>query len=137
MLSVKKHPFFATSVLIADAGAILLSFLVAYYLRFSGWIIPTDKGIPSIEAYFRAMMAVIPIYLLMFRAYQLYRPAGHIRRIYELLNVIKAVTMATIFLMALTFIYREFSYSRIVLLFSWVLSAVFCTIARYLLIEIE
>ena len=137
MLSVKKHPIFAPAVVLTDIVAILASFLLAYYLRFSGLIIPAYKGIPSIEAYFRAMVVVVPIYLMMFRAYQLYRPARHVRRIYELLNAVKAATMATIFLMALTFVYREFSYSRIVLLFSWLISAFLCSLARYILIQVE
>ena len=116
---------------------VLLSFFIAFQLRFSELLIPVHKGIPAIEAYFRAMMVVVPIYLLLFRAYQLYRPERHIRRIYELLNVVKAVTMATIFLMALTFIYREFSYSRGVLLFAWFFSSIFCSAGRYGLIQIE
>ena len=39
--------------------------------------------------------------------------------------------------MALTFIYREFSYSRVVLLFAWMLSIILCSISRYFLIQLE
>ena len=137
MLSIKKHPILALSVLLTDATAVLLSYFIAYEIRFSGILIPVDKGVPSIEAYFRAMVVVVPVYLLIFRAYQLYRPERQIRRIYELLNVVKAVTGAAILLMSVTFIYREFSYSRGVLILGWFLSAVFCCIGRYLLIQIE
>ena len=137
MLPVKKYPRYAIAVLITDISAVILSFYAAYSVRFSEIVIPAHKGIPSIEAYLRTMVVVIPVYLLLFRAYQLYRPERHIRRIYELLNVIKAVTMATIFLMALTFVYREFSYSRGVLLFAWLFSALFCCMGRYCLIQFE
>ena len=137
MLSIKKHPILAASVLIADALAILVSFFLAYQLRFSGSIIPVHKGIPSLEAYFRAMVVVTPVYLLIFRAYQLYRPERHVRRIHELLDVAKAITMATIFLMASTFIYREFSYSRVVLLLAWIISIFLCCLGRYFLIQVE
>lgn len=137
MLPIKKHPQYAIAVFLTDISAIIASFLLAYYLRFSEILFPAHKGIPSLEVYLRAMVAVIPIYLLIFRSYQLYRPERHIRRIYELLNVIKAVTVATVFLMALTFIYREFSYSRIVLLFAWFFSILLCSVGRYLLIQFE
>ena len=137
MFSIKKHPFLALSVVLTDILTILASFFIAYKLRFSGNIISTYKGIPGIEAYLRAMVIVVPIFLIIFRVYQLYRPERHVRRIYELLNVIKAVTMGIISLMALTFIYREFSYSRIVLLFAWILSILFCCAGRYLLIQFE
>jgi len=137
MLSIKKHPYLAISVILTDIVAILLSFFIAYKLRFSGYLIPIRKGIPEIEVYFRAMVVVVPIYLLIFRAYQLYRPERHVRRIYELFNVAKAVTVSAVFLMALTFVYREFSYSRVVLLFGWLLSVFLCSTGRYLLIQIE
>lgn len=137
MFSIKKHPFLALSVLLSDIISILSGFLIAYQLRFSGLIVPTDKGIPSIEAYFRAMVFVVPTFLIIFRVYQLYRPERHIRRVYELLNVVKAITMAIIFLMALTFIYREFTYSRIVLLFAWIFSILLCCAGRYFLIQFE
>ncbi len=137
MFSIKKHPFLALSVLLTDVVSILASFLIAYQLRFSGLIVPTHKGIPSIEAYFRAMVFVVPIFLIIFRVYQLYRPERHIRRVYELLNVIKAITMAIVCLMALTFIYREFTYSRMVLLFAWIFSIFICCAGRYFLIQFE
>ena len=137
MFSIKKHPILAFGILATDIVAVLASFLIAYQIRFSGLIIPAHKGIPSFVAYLRAMVFVVPGYLIMFRAYQLYRPERHIRRVYELLNVIKAATMATVCLMAFTFIYREFSYSRVVLLLSWFLSCVFCCAGRYFLIQLE
>lgn len=137
MRSIKKHKFFAISIIFTDIVAVLASFLIAYHLRFSGFPIPAHKGIPSFEAYLRAMGFVIPIYLLMFRAYQLYKPERHIRRVYELLNVVKAVTGAAILLMAFTFIYREFSYSRMVLLFAWFFSVLLCVTGRYFLIQFE
>lgn len=137
MLSIKKHPILALSVLLTDIFMILCSFVAAYKIRFSGYAMPIHKGIPEIEAYFRAMMVVVPVYLLMFRALQLYRPERHIRRIHELLNMAKAITMATIFLMAVTFVYREFSYSRAVLLLSWSISILLCGSGRYFLIQVE
>ncbi len=137
MFSIKKHPFLALSVLLTDILSILASFLIAYQLRFSGLIVPTHKGIPSIEAYFRAMVFVVPIFLIIFRVYQLYRPERHIRRVYELLNVIKAISVAIVCLMALTFIYREFTYSRMVLLFAWIFSVFICCAGRYFLIQFE
>ena len=137
MLSLRKHPFFALFVVATDTFSILASFFIAYHTRFSGIVIPAHAEAPSLEAYLDAMIVVIPIYLLIFRSYRLYEPERHLRRIHELLNTAKAVVAATIFLMALTFIYRQFSYSRVVLLFSWFLSTLFCCLGRYLLIQVE
>ena len=137
MLSPKKHPIYVASVIATDILAITASFYLAYWIRFSGRFIPLHKGVASIENYLRVMIIVVLVYLLIFRWYRLYQPERHIRRIQELLNVVKAVAFATVFLMALTFIYREFSYSRIVLLLAWMISTFLCSIGRYVLIQFE
>jgi len=137
MLFSRKNPLFTVTVIVADVVSIVAAFSTAYYIRFAGWIIPFHNDIPSFYDYFRAIVVVIPVYLFMFRSYRLYEAERQIRRIYELLNVTKALTISIIFIMALTFIYREFSYSRIVLSFAWLLSILFCCTSRYFLIQFE
>lgn len=137
MLSVKKHPVYVLIIIAVDVLSIASGALAAYAVRFSGFLIPIHKGIPSFETYLRTVCIVVPLYILIFRAYRLYQSERHIRRIQELINVVKAISMGTLILMALTFIYREFSYSRLVLLFAWAFSIIFCCASRYLLIQIE
>ncbi|OGW79513.1 MAG: undecaprenyl-phosphate glucose phosphotransferase [Omnitrophica bacterium RIFCSPLOWO2_12_FULL_44_17] len=137
MLSPRKHPFFAFSVITSDIIGILAGYFVAYWFRFSGIIVPIQKGIPAFHVYYHTVAIIIPFYLIIFRSYRLYQPERHYRRIYELLTVVKAVTAGTILAMALTFIYREFSYSRVVLFFAWFFTSLFCCIDRYFLIQIE
>lgn len=120
-----------------DAIAITLSFVTAYWMRFSGFLISQHKGIPSFESYLQAIVLVVPIYLFVFRWYRLYHPERHIRRIQELLNLVKAISVSTVAVMALTFIYREYSYSRIVFLSTWFFSVIYCVISRYAVIQLE
>src|SRR3989338_8525371 len=117
MLSHRIHPLFALNVILTDIVCIFLGFTAAYYLRFSG-LFPIHRGIPSFPNYMNAVMILIPIYILIFRSYRLYQPERLYRRIYELLTVVKAISIAAIVAMSLTFVYREFSYSRVVLLFA-------------------
>src|SRR3989338_957512 len=137
MLSPRKHVFFVFVVMATDAISIASSLLIAYWIRFSGILMPAYKGIAPFHVYWRTLFVVLPIFLLIFRAYRLYQPERHVRRIYELLNVVKAVTVSILALMALSFVYREFSYSRAVLVMSWVLCAFFCCSGRYITIQIE
>src|SRR3989338_3323114 len=109
MLSPKKYPVYVAAVVATDVAAIVVSFCAAYWLRFSGMLVPLYKGVPSFESYLHILVVVVPVHLFMFRWYRLYQPERHIRRIHELLSVVKAVTFGTVVLMALTFIYREFS----------------------------
>lgn len=133
----KKYPLFALLILLVDTWAISLGFVIAFWLRFSGVFFPFEHQPPSFENYFHAIVIAVPIFLLFFRFYRLYEPERQIRRVRELLNVAKAITAGAIFSMALTFFYREFTYSRIVLLFAWFFSILLACLGRYFMIQFE
>lgn len=137
MRSIRQHPAFAFLVVLVDAVCVYGSFFIAYHLRFSNLIIPATKGVPSFQNYAQAMFFVIPIYLWIFRSYRLYEPERHVRRIYELMTVVKAVSMGAFAVMALTFVYRDYSYSRAMLSLAWLISIVLCSAGRYVLIQLE
>ena len=124
-------------VVTTDIAAIFISYLAAYYTRFSGILVPVYKGIPHVGEYLRPLIFLVPIYIYFFRSYNLYHPERNIRRIYELLNTVKAVSAAAVLCMALTFIYRNFEYSRLTLFLAWIFSTFLCVLARYCMIQIE
>ena len=123
-----------TATLLVDSTMIVVSFVVAYFFRFLGGL-PTEQGIPPLSDYWHALLGIIPVYLWLFREAGLYQVSRHIRRIEEIFLVIKVVTYAVILLMALTFFYRQFSYSRLYLVFMWIFSCVFISAGRYGLIQ--
>ncbi|HNX69422.1 MAG TPA: sugar transferase [Candidatus Omnitrophota bacterium] len=135
MRSLHQRHLIVWTVL-TDAGTIVLSFVLAYYARFLGGL-PTGLGVPPLADYWPALFGVIPVYLWFFREARLYQLTRHVRRIEEMFLVIKSVTYATVVLMALTFFYREFSYSRLYLVFMWLFSCVFVSVGRYGLIQWE
>ncbi len=136
MPSLKKQIHFRFWVAMGDALAIVLSFFLAYFVRFQSGVIPILDS-PSLSLYGRALLVVLPVYLFFFRAYGLYETQRHIRRIEEIFVVIKAITFSVFILTALTFFYREFSYSRISLVSLWLFSIFFVSTSRYLLIQWE
>jgi len=100
------------------AGDVLMisgSFLFAYWLRFFSHLIPVHLGIPFFKEYVHALPYINIIILLILRSYGLYVPKKRISRVDEFFVIVKAVALATFVFMAITFIYREFSYSRAVL----------------------
>ncbi|MFH1208535.1 MAG: sugar transferase [Candidatus Omnitrophota bacterium] len=122
----------AATVLI-DSAMIVFSFVVAYYFRFLG-VLPT-RGVPPLSDYWHALFGIIPVYLWFFREAGLYQTSRHMRRIEEIFLVVKVVTYAVILLLALTFFYRQYSYSRLYLVFIWLFSCVFISAGRYALIQ--
>lgn len=55
----------------------------------------------------------------------------------ELFSIVKSVSTTTVILMGILFFYRTLSYSRIVFIVGWLVSIIFITIMRYMLLKIE
>ncbi|MDD5217782.1 MAG: undecaprenyl-phosphate glucose phosphotransferase [Candidatus Omnitrophica bacterium] len=132
-----KQKRFMLLTFLCDALAVFLSVCVAYAIRFWIGVIPVHGAPPRFIEYMRALLFALPVYFIFFRAYGLYQMTRHIRRIEEIFMVIKAVSFAIVALMAMTFFYRTFSYSRLFLVKLWVLSIFFVSVSRYLLIQWE
>ncbi len=135
-MPTNRSRFFSVIVVATDAIAITVSFMATYLFRFHTGVIPLH-GLPNPEDYSQALLVVVPIYLLFFRAYGLYSSRKRQRRIEEIFQTLKASTMSVIILMSLTFFYRGFSFSRVYLILLWIFSMLFVSLGRYLLISYE
>lgn len=133
MLSTKRRGFQVFLACVCDVAALGLSFAAAYWIRFS--FISAPRGIPPITEYAKALLVVVPIYLWVFRSYRLYDLSRHTRRVEEIFIVLKAIVMGSMILMALTFFYRTFSYSRLFLVILSLCACFLVSLARYLLIQ--
>ena len=134
----RKKSAYQIIVFWVDLALISLSVIAAYVLRFSVLsFIPVQGETPSSAVYSQTLVIVIPVYLLFLRAYGLYAPNRAIRRIEEIFLVAKAATFSMGTLMAMTFFYRDFSYSRVYLIVLWILSGVLLGLGRYCLIQWE
>ncbi|MDQ7842942.1 MAG: sugar transferase [Armatimonadota bacterium] len=105
---------------VLDAGMIVAAFSLAYLLRFRWEIIPALDEPPA-APYFVVLTPLLPTWLLIFAAYGLYRE--QIQPFFdEALKVASAVAMGMMVLLAGSFFYRDFSYSRLWMLLAWALS---------------
>ncbi len=134
----KKKSRYSVLAAMADIAALVLSVAAAYLLRFKVFtLIPVAGDSPEFSAYLRALIVVVPVYVLFLRAYGLYARSRAIRRIEEMFLTAKAATFAVVILMAVTFFYRDFSYSRVTLVVLWLTSVVLLCAGRYFLIQLE
>ena len=124
---------FITVIMVGgDVFLINFSFLFAYWLRFLSGVIPVFYGIPPAAQYIRALAIVTVILLLALRVYGVYSLSKRLSFGEEFAAVFKSMMVSILILMAATFLYREFSYSRSVLLLGWIM--VFFSIAIFRLI---
>ena len=108
----KQSPFIILSV-VSDALMTTVSFLLAYYIRFYIHKVPVEY-IPAFQPYLKLLIIVIPVWLISLSYHGLYKQRNSfISPIDKIYLIFKAVLFATLVLMAITFLYRQFSYSRL------------------------
>jgi exopolysaccharide biosynthesis polyprenyl glycosylphosphotransferase len=138
-IMTRKGHFILFSVLyvIADVLAVILAFLSAYYVRFSGHFIPyTHK--PSFTIYFLTSVFSVPIFLILFRYFRLYFNPS-LTRWEAVRRSIYAVTIGFILFLALTFFYRQehFFYSRVFIFICWFLILFYFNLLRQITNKVE
>jgi Undecaprenyl-phosphate glucose phosphotransferase len=113
---IRKHRRIATLFLASDLLATLVALVSAYTLRFRAEIVPVTHGVPPFAAYIRLFPLIAAVWPVVYYFYGLYHVRRHRSRMEEGLAVLVATGLATLLLTGLAAFYRDFSYSRLVLL---------------------
>jgi Undecaprenyl-phosphate glucose phosphotransferase len=121
------------------AGDLLLvagSWLLAYFVRFYVAGPPAVHGIPFIAPYLLMLVPILIVWGIAFRGFDLYRPRRIGSRLSEMADVAKASTVGALVLVSvMTFFFREYDYSRVVIVYFWVFSIAAVSFARYVFRE--
>ncbi len=105
-------PFVVTMNFAVDLLATAVAFLAAYVARFHSGI-PVWRGVPPLGEYLVALPVVLLVYAVVFRLHGLYRPR-RLEAIWdEAGHVLRADLSGFLILAAISFVYREYSYSRL------------------------
>ena len=111
-------------MLVADLVLVGLCWLLAYWLRFyvAGPPLPyADRG--PVADYLLMLLPILLVWSASFRAFGLYRPRRIGSHLSEAVDLAKASTMGVLVLVALmTFFFRGYDYSRVVIVYFWLLS---------------
>lgn len=129
---LRKHgQLFLSALFFFDSLVISFSWFAAYYLRFNVPIIPLTLGRPDPEVYLLALFPVWAVFMISIRAFGLYRPLRGKQFSTEFLIILKVSSVSVLALAALTFFYREESFSRIVAVYFWVLVTFLMTFSHF------
>src|SRR5690349_144264 len=130
---LKRHSQFLKSLLfLFDLSVICLCWIGAYVIRFSGVVEPVTKGIPPLQNYLWLLVPIIIVWSLSFQAFNLYRPRRMGTHLGEFVDIAKANTLSVLILAAVTFFLRQYEYSRLVLVYFWLLNLVSLGFSRML-----
>lgn len=106
-----------------DILAIETAFLISYWLRFDtllfdqfGW---TEADAPPFRTYFLGSLVVIVVWLMLFQSRRMYSPRRSVSLADELFAIIRVVSLGMLMIACAAFLYRDFSFSRIVFFILW------------------
>jgi Undecaprenyl-phosphate glucose phosphotransferase len=118
----------------SDLVTVSVAYLLAYLLRFRFEIVPVTKGVAPLEAYLAFLPVALALWVGASAVNGLYAPQRRLSRTDEFFSVAKAGSVATLLLVSLTFFYRDYSFSRVMLLLFWVASILLASLGRALIV---
>ncbi|MCH5340004.1 MAG: undecaprenyl-phosphate glucose phosphotransferase [Acetatifactor sp.] len=103
-------------MVVIDAAIMAASFMLAYFFKF--YVMNNGPGVGVLPAldYFRLLLVIVPMYVLLYYSCSIYAPKRTIRRRFEIYGIIKANSIGIAALIIILFlIIRELNYSRTVI----------------------
>ena len=125
----ENQKIFNTAQILIDIVLFLFSISDAYYIRFINYSGPHIQ----IDFYFKISIIAIPVYLLIFNYFQLYESYRTKRLLLEISRLIKANTLGIIFIILISFLFKEVNISRMVILIFGVIYTSLIILSRILL----
>ncbi|MGH7393803.1 MAG: undecaprenyl-phosphate glucose phosphotransferase, partial [Candidatus Rokuibacteriota bacterium] len=130
---LKAHSrLFEQLALAVDVALIAACWLAAYVLRFYVVGPPlVTPDLPPLSDYLLQLLPIVVVWTVAFRWFGLYRPRRLGSRISEWVDVARASTVGVLVLIAImTFFFRQYEYSRVVIVYFWALSIVAMSLWR-------
>ena len=118
-------------MVLMDVAMIALSLVLAYGIRYEGPLFPATPPAQGREAYFPLGIVEALVVPLVFTARGMYRLRRNASRVDELQQVVLGIAIAALLTLGVVaFAYRDFPYSRGVMLISWALAVPIVWLAR-------
>jgi len=135
---IKRHEHTLFSALLTglDFIVVVLTFLGAYYIRFYT-IFHAPLGLQPLSAYVKIVFPIGLLYVIIFERFGIYKPKidpFHLGEIYKLL---KGIMVGSLIVMSGTFLYRQFQYSRGVMLAAFLIMVVALVVEKILVRSLQ
>ncbi len=124
-------------LVLGDILAVNAGLLFSYWFRFSSGFFPVAYGIPSVSHYFRTLPVLTLIMVFLIRSDKLYSVRARLSIVDEFFSIVRSVSVGILVFMAGTFLYREFSFSRGMLILAWGVLILFLSLWRFVVNRIR
>ena len=114
---------------------VMLSYVIAWWIKFSSGIVNPEIGVLSFNFYMKALILIVPLYLLLYYAFNLYTPKRVQGRRLELSNIIMANTIGILIVFAGFFLVLSYSedaknFSRSMFVYFYIINIILEEIER-------
>jgi Undecaprenyl-phosphate glucose phosphotransferase len=123
MLKHYQHTF-GYILPMVDACVMVAAWFAAYWVRFTISPIPVTKGFPAFATYASMAPLVAVLWISVFALMRVYESRRMLGRFHEMQLLLKAHGVALLGFIAVTYLFEEYKYSRVVMLYFAVLGAV-------------
>jgi Undecaprenyl-phosphate glucose phosphotransferase len=134
----QHHQLFQGLFFFADMVVVSAAWVLAYYLRFEWGPIPAPKGTPPMANYLPMVLFVWVIWGVTLRLFGLYHLTRGTQAMHEVIRVAQASTLSVLVFMSVAFLFweKDYSFSRGVFFYFWVLAVVMLVAERMLLRQV-
>jgi Undecaprenyl-phosphate glucose phosphotransferase len=120
MLKRHQHTF-GYLYRLTDAGVVVLAWLASYWIRFDLppvlSFLSVKKGLPDFTTYAALVPLIAALWIVIFTSQRVYESKRLRGLASELLGVLKAHALALLTFIAITYLFEEYRYSRLVVLY--------------------
>lgn len=113
-----------------DALVTAMSYVTAWFIKFQGPFSETSVRVLSFEQYMSALVFIVPGFLILYYAFNLYTPKRMQGRRLELANITKASTLGVFLIIVALYVLRIIDFSRSVIFIFYGINIVAETLLR-------
>lgn len=120
--------------IVIDAMIIFISYVLAWYLKFKSGIFDFEHlGFLRARVYFSALLVILPGYLILYYAFNLYTPKRVQGRRVELGNIVKANTLGLLSFIVVLYVIHQPDFSRMMIFIFYGVNITLEMIVRYII----
>ena len=118
---------------VIDAFVIIISYFLAWLLKFHLPILRDEGGRLPFHIYMSALLFIVPAYLILYYAFSLYTPKRVQGRRLEFSNIFKANTLGLFLLITGLYLIKQIDFSRHVIVIFYAINVVSEELTRMLI----
>lgn len=127
-----NQKYFNRLHVVLDAVIVSVSYMLAWYLKFASPFSDIDPsvGVLRMQTYFEMLYFIVPGYLILYYAFNLYTPKRATVHRYEILNIFQANTVGMVLMMAGWYLVAQIHFSRTMMAMFYGINIVLTTLGR-------